>query len=139
MLRKLIIYTLLTLTVIVIPLYISHFGGFSELASSKIFHPLKIDSLKTIAQKNGISSFWIESLNDSVLLRDKIVEKKRILREIKEQEDQLLKLESDVHNIETIISLESSKLPNYSLDFTENIIGIIIYREFHLKDSFIYI
>lgn len=97
-----------------------YYGGLNELFSSQLFHPHQVDSLKTIANKNGIASFWINSLNDSAILRNKIEEKRRFEKEIKQLSEELKSLESDVHLIEMVVSMKSKDEPTYSLDVLEN-------------------
>lgn len=118
--RRILFLLLILASLLAFILLMNHYGGLSGLASSKLFHPYQVDSLKQIAERNGIASFWIESLNDSAILKQKIRDKQRLEKEIEEIKEELKMLESNVHLIKMGVSWASKKEPDYSSDALEN-------------------
>lgn len=115
-----ILFLLILASLLAFILLVNYYGGLSEIASSRLFHPYQVDSLKKIANRNGIASFWIESLNDSAILKQKIRDKQRLEKEIEQIREELKMLESDVHLIEMRVSMASKEEPDYSYDALEN-------------------
>ena len=118
--RRILFFILILASLLAFILFVNYYGGLSGLASSKLFHPYQVDSLKQIANRNGIASFWIESLNDSVILKQKIRDKQRLEKEIEQIREELEMLESNVHLINMGVSWASKNEPNYSSDALEN-------------------
>ena len=118
--RRILFLILILASLLAFILLVNYYGGLSEIASSRLFHPYQVDSLKKIANRNGIASFWIESLNDSAILKQKIRDKQRLEKEIEQIREELKMLESDVHLIEMRVSWASKEEPDYSYDALEN-------------------
>ena len=118
--RRILFLILILASLLAFILLVNYYGGLSEIASSRLFHPYQVDSLKKIANRNGIASFWIESLNDSAILKQKIRDKQRLEKEIEQIREELKMIESNVHLIEMGVSWASERAPDYPSDTLDN-------------------